>query len=437
MPTQDCECTPTSDRGRALFPRPLSRRAVLRLGLVGAVTMGVLGVSAAGPPAFADDYPTWEDVLAAQGDEAAKAAEVSRIQGLIEDLQQSVDEARTLARAAGDAYYQAQQAFFDAADRARDIQARADEETTRAEEAAQESGRVATQMSRAGGEDASMELFFSGSAKNADELLHQLSELDRLLARNDAVHEKAISARDTAALLGEQAVIAREERDRLQREAEEKMVEAQAAADAEQAALEEQSERLVVLDAQLAALQDTTVKTIAEYEAGVAERRRQEEERKQRERDAAPAPGSSGGGVSGSGWARPHDGYVSSSYGPRIPDCDAWGCSSSNHRGTDFAAGCGTPIYAAAAGTVDMAFYNGGYGNFIRIQHGDGVATGYAHIVEGGYNVWNGQRVEAGQVIAYAGDTGTAFGCNLHFEVYIWGDTTDPSAFLGSRGVYI
>nr|WP_317451857.1 peptidoglycan DD-metalloendopeptidase family protein [Microbacterium sp. NIBRBAC000506063] len=64
----------------------------------------------------------------------------------------------------------------------------------------------------------------------------------------------------------------------------------------------------------------------------------------------------------------------------RTSKCTNGYCSSSNHRGIDFANGCGAYIYAAASGTVDAAFYNGGYGNYIRIQHGGGIATGYAHI---------------------------------------------------------
>ena len=77
-----------------------------------------------------------------------------------------------------------------------------------------------------------------------------------------------------------------------------------------------------------------------------------------------------------------------------------------------------------------------GYGNYICIDHGGGVATGYAHIVNGGFAVRRGQRVSAGQVIAYMGQTGVAFGCHLHFEVYRPG-TIDPAAFLRSRGVSV
>ncbi|MFK4762536.1 M23 family metallopeptidase, partial [Microbacterium sp. ZW T5_45] len=89
------------------------------------------------------------------------------------------------------------------------------------------------------------------------------------------------------------------------------------------------------------------------------------------------------------------------------------------------------------SGTVDAAFYNGGYGNYIRIQHGGGIGTGYGHIRPGGFAVSAGQWVNAGQVIAYAGTTGASTGCHLHFEVYINGKTTNPIDFLAGKGISV
>jgi murein DD-endopeptidase MepM/ murein hydrolase activator NlpD len=117
--------------------------------------------------------------------------------------------------------------------------------------------------------------------------------------------------------------------------------------------------------------------------------------------------------------------------------CGPQGCSSSYHYGADLANGCGAAIYAANSGTVDYAGANGGYGNYVRIQHGGGVGTGYAHIRPGGIIVRRGQWVNSGQVIAYAGDTGRSFGCHLHFEVYINGGYTNPVRFMEERGVYV
>lgn len=103
----------------------------------------------------------------------------------------------------------------------------------------------------------------------------------------------------------------------------------------------------------------------------------------------------------------------------------------------DLAAGCWAGIFAANSGTVTFAGYNGGYGNYIRIDHGNGIATGYAHIVNGGIGVSRGQRVGSGQRIASEGNTGGSFGCHLHFEVYRNGGTVNPIDFMRSVGISV
>ena len=109
----------------------------------------------------------------------------------------------------------------------------------------------------------------------------------------------------------------------------------------------------------------------------------------------------------------------------------------SGHRGIDFATSCWSPIYAAASGTVVWAQYTGDWGNYVKIDHGGGVQTAYAHIVTGGYNVGYGQWVNAGDVIAYVGSTGASTGCHCHFEVWIWGERIDPAPFLYDRGINV
>lgn len=89
-----------------------------------------------------------------------------------------------------------------------------------------------------------------------------------------------------------------------------------------------------------------------------------------------------------------------------------------SYNGVDVANDCGTPIYAAAAGTVilsDASGWNGGYGKYIKIQHSNGVVTLYAHASS--LLVASGQSVAQGQLIAYMGTTGRSTGCHLHFEV--------------------
>ncbi|PNW09958.1 peptidase M23 [Microbacterium testaceum] len=471
--TDDCGCAPTASEQRRLWPT-FDRRSALKYGALGAVALGAFGAATAGfsSPAVAADYPSWDDVQAAKANEAAKAGEISRIQGLIQGLQSEVARTQAEVQARSDEYYAAQQAYQDADYRAQLIQQQADAEAAKATDAASKAGKVAAQLYRSGGDDTSLNLFFSGSAASADDLLAKLGTMDKLLERNKSVYSAAVAARDSAKNLSNQANDARAERDRLQKIAEDKMAAAQQAAQAAQEALAAQQANQAVLEAQLAALQDTTAKTVADYQAGVeAERKaREERERKAREeaaaRDAAERArreqeaannnnnnnsgggggggggGNSGGGgggggsVGGSGWARPSSAYTSSGYGPRSGQCNSSYCASTWHLGLDFGASCWSPIYAAAAGRVTYAGVNGGFGNYIRIAHDDGSGTGYGHIVNGGIYVSYGQRVEAGQQIAATGQTGNSFGCHLHFEVYPpWGGTTDPAPWLRWRGV--
>ena len=94
------------------------------------------------------------------------------------------------------------------------------------------------------------------------------------------------------------------------------------------------------------------------------------------------------------------------------------------HKGLDLAAPYGAPIYAPIAGRVVLAGRNRGYGNFIKLDHGGGVASGYGHMSR--FAVSSGQRVERGQVIGYVGSTGMSTGPHLHWEVWKNGATVNP-----------
>jgi murein DD-endopeptidase MepM/ murein hydrolase activator NlpD len=98
------------------------------------------------------------------------------------------------------------------------------------------------------------------------------------------------------------------------------------------------------------------------------------------------------------------------------------------HEGIDIAAPAGTPIRAAAAGTVIYAGWLGGYGNLIVLDHGSGLSTAYAH--QSALAAGQGQQVAQGQVIGYVGDTGHSFGPHLHFEVRVNGVPVDPLGYL-------
>jgi len=107
---------------------------------------------------------------------------------------------------------------------------------------------------------------------------------------------------------------------------------------------------------------------------------------------------------------------------------------SSNHKGVDLPASCGEPLYAAAAGVVNVSsesYY--GYGVAVTIDHvigGQRVQTVYGHMTYGSRQVAAGQTVSAGQLIGLVGSTGFSTACHLHFEVLINGSLVDPWAWL-------
>lgn len=118
---------------------------------------------------------------------------------------------------------------------------------------------------------------------------------------------------------------------------------------------------------------------------------------------------------------RPVSGTVTSRFGAR------WGRS---HKGIDIGAPKGTAIKAAASGTVITSSYgyNGGYGNYVVISHGNGIQTAYGHCSS--LSVKVGQKVSQGQVIAAVGNTGNSFGNHLHLEIRVNGVAQNPQNYL-------
>jgi murein DD-endopeptidase MepM/ murein hydrolase activator NlpD len=116
---------------------------------------------------------------------------------------------------------------------------------------------------------------------------------------------------------------------------------------------------------------------------------------------------------------------ITSGFGPRVHPIYG---DVRMHTGIDFGASSGTPIRAAADGVVVSAGPLGGYGNATVIDHGNGLATLYAH--QSSILVSPGQRVSRGQVIGYVGCTGLCTGPHLHFEVRVRGTPVDPMQYL-------
>jgi murein DD-endopeptidase MepM/ murein hydrolase activator NlpD len=124
------------------------------------------------------------------------------------------------------------------------------------------------------------------------------------------------------------------------------------------------------------------------------------------------------------GFARPVPGGITSPFGMRFhPVLHVWKL----HDGTDFGAGCGTPIRAPAAGRVAGVSYNAGYGNRLMLDHeigGRRVRTGYNHATR--YVVRPGTVVQRGQLLGYVGSTGYSTGCHLHLMLWVGGRLANP-----------
>ena len=118
----------------------------------------------------------------------------------------------------------------------------------------------------------------------------------------------------------------------------------------------------------------------------------------------------------------PVTGTISSRYGARSS------IRSSSHTGLDIAAKKGTPIKVVADGIVTFAASSGSYGYLVKVDHGNGVETWYAHTSK--MYVAPGQEVKAGDVIALVGSTGNSTGPHLHFEIRINGEHVNPQKYL-------
>jgi murein DD-endopeptidase MepM/ murein hydrolase activator NlpD len=169
----------------------------------------------------------------------------------------------------------------------------------------------------------------------------------------------------------------------------------------------------------LAAVRESRREFVAEADALAAESAEIAARLRAAAEESPAAPPAGSGTPSSSGLIWPVSGPVVSPFGMH------WGRM---HEGIDIAAAYGTPIAAAASGTVVYAGSMSGYGNLVVIDHGGGLATAYAH--QSSIAVGVGQSVTQGQTIGYVGCTGHCFGPHLHFEVRINGAPVDPLGYL-------
>lgn len=263
----------------------------------------------------------------------------------------------------------------------------------------------------------------------------QATEAAEQAARDAQAALEQLVAEEDAAVEAYAAAKAAEEADIAELEAEDRKLEEQLAAIAE-------AERQAELERQRQAEAERQREAQRQAEA---ERQRQAEIERQRQEAArnnrpappppppvaapAPAPAPAPQAPSGGGYlSRPTETRITSSFGYRIHPILGY---RKLHTGTDFGGPCGTPIRAAADGTIISAGWGGGYGNLVVIAHGNvggsSLATAYAHMSS---FARTGGSVSRGEVIGYIGTTGSSTGCHLHFETRVNGVAVDPMGFL-------
>lgn len=174
------------------------------------------------------------------------------------------------------------------------------------------------------------------------------------------------------------------------------------------------------LDSQESALQSQIQSKVKQLN----EQKKAEEEAN-RPSNGGNSGGSNGGSSVGTGnlvWPS-YCTYITSRQGPRVHPITG---EYKNHGGTDIGASYGSAIYAADSGKVVSSSdgWNGGWGNYVMIDHGNGMQTLYAHMSSRAVSV--GQTVKRGQTIGYVGSTGMSTGPHLHFEMYVNGSRIDP-----------
>jgi hypothetical protein len=237
-------------------------------------------------PAAAVDYPSWDDVEAARGDEAATAAAVAQIDSLLDGLQAEAARLGDAAVAASATAQAAQNELDRATAAATSLARRADAAADRSRESSQQAGQIAAALYRTGGTDLTGTLLLV-SGETSTELLYQLGALGKVGGQLQLALQQAETDLNLATSLSDQAEIARAERDRLSDEAQTALATAKAAEQAANAAVATQQANLTLLYEQLASLKNTSVYLEQQYRIGLEAN--------------ASNPGSGGGGGDGGG----------------------------------------------------------------------------------------------------------------------------------------
>lgn len=434
------------------------RRTRLVAGSLAGVLAILVGVTAAGP-AVGDDLDDRRSALQnqqAQQDQQRADAEAA-LEGLSAQFQQSAAELLAVEQqlpGAQQALTDAETALAgfereaaliaarleDAQDQETSISATIETDSARSDEIRGQIGQMARSAYQGGPGLSGLSIVVD--AQSVEDFTEQYGLASTAQRAQSAVLDELAGIEAANRNSQARLTAVRERITELKAEADQKVAEAekarQEAADRKaevESLIAQQAAKKAQLESQKAAAQAEVDKIDAE----TAKIRAQLEEvaAQQRARAAAAAPAGQpappAGPVSGALFGNPtsiNPIHVTSEYGMRLHPILGY---YRLHAGIDLRTYCGTPIYAARAGTVQWAQWRNGFGNQVMVDHGlyngSSLMTSYNHMTS--FVVGGGQQVSQGQLLGYSGNTGTSAACHLHFEVYVNGGTVNPRPLLG------
>ncbi len=278
-------------------------------------------------------------------------------------------------------------------------------------------------------------LTFLFDSSSLTDLLSRLADVDDIMHYDKIVEAEYKAAREDVEVIKKSYEETLSEKEALSKELDRKTDELDAQITAAYTLIADLNEQSEDAQAEFDAIDRARAEADAEIDALLKKLAEEEAARKAAEEAARQAAGGAGTQTTSTGtavsltslmWPCPGVNIITSRFGARpSPTAGA----SRYHGGLDIGAQAGTSIVASQSGQVILAAYNGGYGNCVMINHGNGIVTLYGHMesIAVGY----GQYVGQGQVIGYVGSTGVSTGPHCHFEIRVNGMQTDPAPYFG------
>ncbi|MBR4473225.1 MAG: peptidoglycan DD-metalloendopeptidase family protein [Oscillospiraceae bacterium] len=421
------------------------KKLISVIAVIMAILMALSLVASVIPRAFAVSQSEIDELKQKKAELAEKVKEAEERVNVLKDEQANVLDQKTALEEKNDAAKEALQVVAEEIAAYDEIIAEKTEELNAAldrEQVQLDKYRTRVRaMEESGGYNILNVLMSSG---DFNEFLTALDDMEKIMNADRDLEDQYIAAREEAEAVKAdyEAVKADcEAKQEVLREEQKGIEEDIKKTEEELAALEDQLEEAIQAYEEFHAAEEQAAQQIAAMVAAY------EEERAAARAAAQIAAAQQGGSASGElglnagaatatgslAWPAPFSTRVTSRFGTRS---DPFTGETRSHSGIDIDGygNEGASVTAADGGTVITASYSDGYGNYVIIDHGNGMQTLYAHM--SGIAVSQGSTVSQGQTIGYVGSTGRATGTHLHFEVFVNGGRTDPAGYFGGLSYY-